>query len=93
MAAAAAEAAGFGDSVDGRPSSSSWGRGCLDLEILEKRRKERLQRRFLRGLGGWGVGERVCEGGGEKEGEGIGEALQRKDGEGEMRWRWRRRHR
>lgn len=72
--------------MGGGPDSSS---GCFGLGFRGDLRRERVQGRFLGGSAGWRDGD----GGGAKEGEGVGDALERRDWEGEARWRWRRRHR
>lgn len=85
---AAATAAGADSS-----SSMMVFRGCFDLYFFENLRRERDQGRFGGGLVCWRERVDVREGGGSKEGEGVGEALERKEGDGEVRWRWRRRQR
>lgn len=68
----------------GADSSSSF-RGCFGLDFFGNLRWERLHGCFLGGLGCGRVRVDVREGGGANEGEGVGEAFDRKDGEGEER--------
>lgn len=68
----------------GADSSSSF-RGCFSFDFFGNLRRERLHGRFLEGLVCGRVRVDVREGGGANEGEGVGEAFDRKDGEGEER--------